>query len=143
MKVPADLRLSIEDDPSREDCDLIERNLIRVNRERWPAGRGGNFAIFLRNGSGAIEAGLDAYHYGGWLFVHNFWIAEARQGRGLGRMLMAEAERRARDLGCHSAWLDTFSFQAPGFYQKLGYEIFGVLDHPPDAKRYFLRKPLK
>jgi hypothetical protein len=40
------------------------------------------------------------------------------------------------------AWLDTFSFQARGFYEKLGYEEFGQLDYPPDHHRHFMRKRL-
>ena len=55
---------------------------------------------------------------------------------------MVHAEARARDRGCHSAWLDTFSFQAPGFYQKLGYEEFGHLDYRPGHQRHFLKNRL-
>jgi hypothetical protein len=55
---------------------------------------------------------------------------------------MGCAEGRAVERGCHSAWVDTFSFQAPGFYRKLGYEVFGELDYPPEHKRFFLRKRL-
>ena len=55
---------------------------------------------------------------------------------------MAAAEGRAVERGCHSAWVDTFTFQAPGFYRKLGYAPFGELDYPPDFKRVFLRKQL-
>jgi hypothetical protein len=62
--------------------------------------------------------------------------------RGVGRELMAAAETRARKRGCHSAWLDTFSFQARGFYEKLGYEEFGRLDYPPAHHRHFMRKRL-
>jgi GNAT superfamily N-acetyltransferase len=142
MPLPTDLRLNFENDPSTEDRNFLDRSLDLMNVERWPMPQPGNFAVFLRNAAGEIEAGLDAVHYGGWLFVHNLWITEARRSQGLGRLLMTQAEERARTLGCHSAWLDTFSFQAPGFYQKLGYEIFGTLDHPPGAKRHFLRKSL-
>jgi hypothetical protein len=39
---------------------------------------------------------------------------------------MDRAEVHARERGCHSAWLDTFSFQARGFYEKLGYDEFGT-----------------
>jgi hypothetical protein len=49
---------------------------------------------------------------------------------------MDRAEIRARERGCHSAWLDTFSFQARGFYEKLGYEEFGRLDCPPPPAFY-------
>jgi hypothetical protein len=55
---------------------------------------------------------------------------------------MASAEARALERGCHSAWVDTFSFQAPGFYPKLGYQAFGELDYPPGHKRIFLQKRL-
>ena len=60
----------------------------------------------------------------------------------VGTTLMREAERVAVERGCHSAFLDTFSFQAPGFYQKLGYEIFATLDYPPRHKRHFLKRRL-
>ena len=50
--------------------------------------------------------------------------------------------RRALLLGCRSAHLDTFSFQAPDFYKKLGYRVFGAIDYPPDHRRFFLQKRL-
>jgi len=77
----------------------------------------------------------------GWLFVEALWVGEALRGRGIGRALMAGAEDFARAKDCHSAWLDTF--QAVGFYTRLGYERFGVLeDYPPGQSRHFLRKRL-
>ena len=69
-------------------------------------------------------------------------MSDALRGKGIGRKLMADAEARALERGCHSAWVDTFSFQAPGFYPKLGYEVFGELDYPPH-KRIFLQKRLR
>ena len=69
-------------------------------------------------------------------------ISDILRGRGVGRELMDRAEVRARERGCHSAWLDTFSFQARGFYEKLGYEEFGQLDYPPDHHRHFMQKRL-
>ena len=55
---------------------------------------------------------------------------------------MTEAEHRAKGYGCHSAWVDAFSSQAPSFYQKLGYREFGRIDYPPDHQRIFLQKQL-
>jgi ribosomal protein S18 acetylase RimI-like enzyme len=77
------------------------------------------------------------------LFIELLVIPEALRRHGLGRQLMAQAEAEAIARGCAGIWLDTFSFQAPGFYQKLGYEIFGEIpDYPPGHSRYFLRKEL-
>jgi len=142
MTIPPHLRLVIDDAPSREDRDFLDRTLDEMNEQRWPGHVVRNFAVFLRDERGRITAGLDAVCYGGWLFVNNLWIDERLRGQGIGRALMAKAEARAAVLGCHSAWLDTFSFQAPGFYRKLGYQIFGSLDHPPGEQRHFLQKRL-
>jgi hypothetical protein len=46
---------------------------------------------------------------------------------------MSRAESEALARGCHSAWLDTFEFQARVFFERLGYECFGTLDHYPGA----------
>jgi Acetyltransferase (GNAT) family len=85
---------------------------------------------------------LDGYAYGGWLFVHYLWVHLDLRRRGIGRGPIAEAEQRALVLGCHSAHLDTFWFQAPDFYKKLGYRVFGAIDYPPDHQRFFLQKRL-
>ena len=80
--------------------------------------------------------------YCGWLFVEYLWVSEELRSKGVGRELMGRAEALAIERGCHSAWLDTFSFQARGFYEKLGYEEFGRLDYPPSHHRHFMRKAL-
>ena len=52
-------------------------------------------------------------------------------------------EQQARALGAHAVTLDTFSWQAEGFYLKQGYAVFGRLqDFPPGHERLYLRKPL-
>lgn len=77
------------------------------------------------------------------MFIQHLWIAEDLRGGGLGALLLGRAEAAARERGCRAVWLDTFSFQAPGFYKKLGYLQFGQLDDfPPGHTRHFLWKPL-
>ena len=66
-----------------------------------------------------------------------------RGGRGFGRELMKRAELYAVERGCTDAYLDTFSFQARPFYEKLGYRVFGTLEnHPAGHQRYFMTKQL-
>ena len=97
--------------------------------------------MFARDGE-TVVAGLAGETYSGWPFIRYLWVGDTLRGKGIGRKLMAGAEARALERGCHSAWVDTFSFQAPGFYRKLGYEVFGELDYPPEHKRIFLQKRL-
>ena len=72
-----------------------------------------------------------------------FVVPEAYRGRGFGAQLLERAEAYAIGRKCAGIWLSTFSFQARGFYEKQGYEVFGSLpDHPRGGARFFLRKLL-
>ena len=54
-----------------------------------------------------------------------------------------EVEEEAKAAGCYMAQLDTFDFQAPGFYEKQGYEIFGTLTNAPKGHtHYYMKKTL-
>lgn len=89
---------------------------------------------------GEYLGGLIGETLWGYLHVRLLSVDQALRGRGLGRRLMEAAHAEAQRRGCHGAYLDTFSFQAPDFYQKLGYEIYGKLDDFPQGYcRYFLR----
>jgi ribosomal protein S18 acetylase RimI-like enzyme len=87
--------------------------------------------------------GLSARIVQGWMYVALLAVAPEARGTGLGRRLMAEAEAEAAARGLTGVWLDTFSFQAPGFYERLGYRVFGTLeDSPPGERRHFFAKRL-
>ncbi len=99
--------------------------------------------LTLQNEVGTLFGGLSGQLSYGWLFVDLLWVHQEVRAQGHGRGLMLAAEQEARSRGCRHAWLDTFSFQAREFYQKLGYVVFGELDDfPPGHRRYFLRKDL-
>jgi len=74
---------------------------------------------------------------------HILWVAEAERRRGYGGELLARAEAEARRRGCRGVHLDTHEYQAPDFYRRRGYVVFGVLnDYPRGSRRYFLAKAL-
>jgi GNAT superfamily N-acetyltransferase len=142
LGLPPRYRLAVEDQPEEAALEFLPHALEAYNESRWPHHPPWQpLGVFIR-AAGTIVAGLAGETYGGWLFIKYLWVRDDLRGRGVGRELMAQAERRALERGCHSAWLDTFSFQARGFYEKLGYQEFGRLDYPPDHKRHFMRKPL-
>jgi len=82
--------------------------------------------------------GWTAYTF---MHVSLLYIPEEMRTSGLGRQIMKMAEEEALERECKAAWLDTFSFQARAFYEKLGFEVFGQIeDYPPGHSRYFLKK---
>ncbi|HWX49853.1 MAG TPA: GNAT family N-acetyltransferase [Roseomonas sp.] len=97
--------------------------------------------LLLRDAEGATVGGLWGRSVYDWLFIELLAVPEALRGRGLGAELMRRAEAVARERGCLGIWLDTYSFQARPFYEKLGYTLFAELpDHPRGGARYFLQK---
>lgn len=142
MERPSGLRIDVEDAPRAADVEVLPNGLEAYNENRWPGHQPWRpLAVFARDRE-SIVGGLAGETYSGWLFIRYLWVSEAFRVRGIGRELMSGAELRALERGCHSAWVDTFSFQAPGFYRKLGYEPFGELDYPPGHKRIFFKKRL-
>jgi len=99
--------------------------------------------LFLRDDGDEVQGGLLAAIWGGVMYIRVLWVARALRGKGHGQRLLAAAEQRAIERGCRHVFLDTFSFQAPDFYVKQGYEIYARADDwPVGHAHYFLRKAL-
>jgi GNAT superfamily N-acetyltransferase len=99
--------------------------------------------VCARDEAGRVVGGLSGATIWGWLEVKLLWVSEGARGGGLGGQLLDSAEAEARARGCHHAHLDTFDFQAPAFYERRGYQVFGRLDDfPRGHARFFLMKAL-
>jgi GNAT superfamily N-acetyltransferase len=97
----------------------------------------------LRGEHGDLLGGVLGQLWGGWLQVTYLWVAESARDVGHGTRLMADAESYARARGAVGVTLETHSFQARPFYERLGYEVFAKLDgYPLGHVKFFLRKAL-
>ena len=134
----------VETDPSFDDVRFLEDRLYAYNVEQTGVDGGQWLAIFLRDDQQTIQAGLKGWTWCGSCYIQAVWVHETLRGHDVGTKLLQAAEQEARRRGCDHMVLYSFSFQAPGFYQKLGYEVFAVLDEHPRAHRaYSLHKWLR
>jgi N-acylglucosamine-6-phosphate 2-epimerase len=91
-----------------------------------------------------VMAGLVGYTRWDWLTVNLLWVNQSLRHQGYGAHLLQLAEQAAKQRHCKFSRLSTFSFQARGFYEKQGYEVYGQLaDFPPGQVQYCLRKNLE
>ncbi|MCW2382813.1 MULTISPECIES: GNAT family N-acetyltransferase [unclassified Sphingobium] len=140
---PMPLHITVPEQPSEAD-----RNAVFVPLLAYNIAQAGNpnirpIAILLTDEQGERVGGIWGKCSYDWMFVELLAIAPEHRGGGHGKALMAEAERVARAHGCVGIWLDTYAFQARGFYEKLGFSVFGTLDdHPVGQQRFFLSKRL-
>ncbi len=135
--------LKVETEPEVSDIEFLDDRLYDYNIERTGFSDGKRLAILVRDAEQTICAGLDGWTWGGSGEIRSLWVDAALRGQGVGAKLMAAAEQEAQARGCTQLMLGSFSFQAPNFYQGLGYEVFGVLDdHPHGHQLYMLYKRL-
>jgi GNAT superfamily N-acetyltransferase len=99
-------------------------------------------AFAIEDERGQMTGGLSGATAYGWLFVELLFVPESLRGQGVGTRLIQLAEAEAVARGCHGVWLDTFEFQARGFYERLGYTCFGELRNYPTGSRFFMSKRL-
>ena len=134
--------LCVDATESEADAAAILDGLNAHNLDR--AGPYGAQPLMVKAmAGGTLIGGMSAVTYWQWLHVRHLWVQESHRGGGVGSALVGAAEKAAAARGCVGAHLDTFRFQARGFYERLGYRVFGTLDdYPPGHSRYYMTKPL-
>lgn len=144
MAEPIDYEITFTDSPAADEVALLFQGLRSHSGAIFGPTWSKSIAFYLRDVKGTIVGGVYG-NYGcfNWLYVDTLWVSDEARGHGNGSRLLQAIENEAIKNGCTSVYLDTFSFQAPEFYKKLGYTIFGELDNFPDGySRIFLRKEL-
>lgn len=137
------LRIERSQDPTQEEREAILAPLRAYNAAQAGPGNPQPLALLVRDDNGEILGGLYGRFFYQWLFIELLSVPEQARGLGMGSQLMQMAEDLAREKECVGIWLDTFDFQAPEFYKKLGYSELGqITDYPPGHQRFFFQKRL-
>lgn len=134
----ADLRCEFTDRPTPDDLGVVDAGLHLYNLAAADLGAVRPLACFARADSGALVGGLRARQWGNAVEVQQLWVDEAHRRRGIGTHLMHLLEQSAVERGAAVIYLDTFSFQAPEFYGRCGYETAARIDGFPDGVGKFL-----
>ncbi|MNI14747.1 Acetyltransferase (GNAT) family protein [compost metagenome] len=134
----------IEKEDSIVRKKIIDYNLSKIHSEIL-RDEEGTVEISIVNDNEEIVAGITASIYWKQMHVDYLWVDESLRGQNKGSELLAKVERIARQHHCRYIQLETFSFQAPEFYQKQGFTVFGILEDSPcdGVAQYFLKKSLK
>jgi ribosomal protein S18 acetylase RimI-like enzyme len=129
---------------NQEDSDFIRKKVIEHNMQqiseqvKTPLL---NESFMVRDDNEEIVGGITATLFWGHCHVDFLWVDNAHRHQGVGEELLTRMEILAKEKGCYLIVLDTFSFQAPGFYKKQGYKVVGTIeDFPKGSKQFYLEK---
>jgi len=130
-------------DPTTAEIDFLEDRLYEFNSQTTGIFDALGLSVFGRDAQGEIVAGLCGHTWGGCCEIRQVWVGDTHRGQGIGRRLLERAETEARRRGCVQILLATYSFQAPEFYRRFGFEIVdSVPDYPSGHQHLQLRKIL-
>ena len=118
--------------------------LVRsYNRSKREAAESEPLNLYIEDEHGRLLAGLVAETFGNWLEIEYLFVKEDLRGQGIGSQLLQRAESEAKKRNCCFAFVNTYQFQAPAFYQKHDYqEVFTLKDYPCTGQRHYYQKDL-
>lgn len=137
------LKIVVDYSPSQADNDVVREGIIASN-EHIVGERDKAFSIFLKNDSGKVFGGIQAFRDTESTYIDVLWVEESLQRQRHGTKLLGAVEREAIENGCIFSLVDTWDFQAEEFYLKNGYERIGeIKNYWHGHSKIFLRKKLK
>src|SRR4029077_14044328 len=141
--IPIGGSISVTDTPSPEDFATIFRGLDEATAEVAGQANLLPLAVLLRDDAGIAVGGLWGRTVSSWLSTAMLCVPASLRGRGLGSAWVRAAEHAALARACIGIRVETFDFQAPTFYQRLGFVLAAVQDDlPPGHRCYSLCKRL-
>jgi ribosomal protein S18 acetylase RimI-like enzyme len=135
-------KIIVDYEPAEADNAVVREGLIAFN-ETIIGERDTAFSIFLKNDLGKVCGGLQAFLDKEAIYIDALWVEGSLKKQGYGTKLLHAAEKEAIKNGCIYSLVDTWDFQAEGFYKKNGYNQIGELkNYYHGHSKIFLRKPL-
>ena len=131
------------DNTESQKAQKIGELVRSYNRSKREAAESEPLNLYVEDDSGQVMAGLVAETFGNWLEIEYLFVKEDLRGQGIGSQLLQQAESEAKKKNCRFAFVNTYQFQAPSFYQKHGYkEVFTLKDYPYTGQRHYYQKEL-
>jgi len=139
----SDPTVILTDAPEAGDVAVISQGLGAYNVEQSGIRDYKPLAVLVKGAAGQTIGGISGRSSLGLLFLDLVYLPKTVRGGGLGSRLLAMAEEEGRKRGCKRAVLYTISFQAPDFYKRHGWRVFGEIPcDPPGTSRIFMTKEL-
>ena len=142
------MNIEITTNPKEQDVKTISQGIINFNYAKIPdlepIEKEVKFFVFVRDKTEAVIGGIRATCFWNTLHIELLWLSETCRGQGIGKRIIGSAENFARKNGCEKVFVETTSWQAKPFYEKLGYRHMATLnDRPKGHASHYLTKELK
>ena len=119
--------------PKAKDYRVLSDGMLKYHAKHGHQRVSELVSIFLKDERKKVYGGVMVTILWNGMEINSLWVEESLRGQGWGRKLVESAEKEGRLRGCTIAYTNTFTWQAPGFYEKIGYKPYGKLDNFPSG----------
>jgi uridine kinase len=137
-----DYNIEFVDTISDAEEDKMTKDLVAYENSHGIDVNYKKFSVVLKNGTGIVLGLLNAFTAFAEIYIDDIWVDTAYRGKGFGKKLIQELENHFRGKGFNNINLVTSAFQAPGFYQKCGFQAEFVRENkknPKLTKTFFVK----
>ena len=123
--------VAVKDELKPEDKKVLVDGMLKHHASSGHERKTSKHNILLKNDKGKVLGGIMLSFLWNGMRIETIWVDGSLRGQQWGKKLMKEAEIEGIKRGCTFAYTDTFSWQAPEFYKKLGYVVYGKINDFP------------
>lgn len=129
-------------EPDPADFRALSSGMLAHHAESGHPRKSEKYNIFLKDNEGKVFGGVIVTFLWNGMEIDSLWVDDSLRGKGWGRKLMEAVEKEGIKRGCTIAYTNTFPWQAPKFYEKLGYSLYGKLEDFPKGSflSYYSKK---
>jgi len=101
------------------------------------------FGFQVFDGDALVGGACGTTGMGNWAWVELLYVDEKYRDKDIGTKLIEKVEAFAREHKCTGVHLKTWDWQAKGFYEKVGFTCYGILENnPPGGSCHYMKKEL-
>lgn len=123
---------------SQQIVQMLEEEIYKHNSVKINRSDGAIFSRVIKDENGEIIAGVTGWTWAGACEITLLWVHENLRKRGIGKLLLRAAEEEARSKKCSAILVRSYSFQAPQFYERHGFQTEHIMDNFPKGFRYYI-----
>jgi len=127
------VRIEPRHDLSPGEIDFVEDRLYEHNSAAVGQHDGRGLGFVIRDESGSLIGVAAGYTWAGISELRQMWVAKGHRGHGYAKALLDAFVDEARKRGARRIWVSSYDFQAPGMYEKAGFERVAEFEGWPEG----------
>lgn len=124
---------AINGEPKPEDKKVMVNGMLAYHASKGHPRKTDLYSVLVKDQNNKVKGVIIVSFLWNGMHIDSLWIDESVRNQDWGSKLLKMAEEEGIKRGCTICYTDAFSWQAPEFYEKQGYKLYGRLENFPQG----------